>query len=179
MYGTTIVDIAVVKDKTEQKDTGVQADWLVTDAPLNGYGIDRLAVDAVGLGVGVVDALTKHGYKAQEYMSGARPDADIKLEDNENVPINFDNLRSQMIYLYARGIELGLIKHYVGCPFLKELHKEAMVHHYDTTDKVLRVESKDKIKVRLGTSPDLLDAVVMSLYVALRRERVGFRVRTA
>ncbi|SDO56965.1 hypothetical protein SAMN04515671_1362 [Nakamurella panacisegetis] len=52
-------------------------------------------------------------------------------------------------------------------------------HHFDTTDKVLRVEKKEKIKERLGFSPDLLDSVVMGLYVALRREKVTFRVRTA
>ena len=57
-----------------------------------------------------------------------------------------------MIYLYARGIELELIKHHVRCPYLKELPKEAMVHNFDTTDKVLRVEKKEKIKERRGFS---------------------------
>lgn len=178
LYGATIADIAIVKDKTEQKDTGEQADWLIADAGLSGYGIERLAVDAVGLGVGVVDGLAKSGYKCREYMSGAKPDPHIRLEDNDRVPVNFDNLRSQMIYLYARGVELGIIKHFAGCPFLKDLQKEAMVHNFDITDKVLRVESKDKIKVRLGASPDILDAVVMGLYIALRKH-VGFRVRVA
>ena len=176
LYGTTLADLAIVKDKTQQLDTGVQADWLVTDAPMSGYGLERLAVDAVGLGVGVVDGLAKQGFKAREFMSGAKPDPEVKLTDEDNIPLTFDNLRSQMIYLYARGIELGIIKHFVSCPYLKELQKEAMVHNYDTTDKVLKVESKDKVKARLGASPDLLDAVVMGLYVALRREKVTFRV---
>lgn len=183
LYGLTVADINIVKDKDEQKDTGEQADWLVTDAGGNGYGLEKLAVDAVGLGVGVVDGLAKQGYKAREYMSGAKPDPKIRLQLDENdktrIPLTFDNLRSQMIYLYARGIELGLIKHFAGCPFLKELQKEAAVHNYETTDKVLKVESKDKIKLRLGFSPDLLDAVVMALYVALSRSGTGFRVRRA
>ena len=155
LYGKTIADIAIVKEKDEQKDTSVQADWLIADAPISGYGIEKLAVDAVGLGVGVVDGLSKAGYTCIEYMSGARPDPDIKLLDDDNVPLNFDNLRSQMIYLYARGIELGIIKHLAGLPHLNALQKEAMVHHYDITDKVLRVESKEKIKVRLGGEPGL------------------------
>lgn len=178
LYGLTIADLTIVKDKTEVKDTADQADWLVADALASGYGIEKTAVDAVGLGAGVVDGLAKLGYRAREYMSGAKPDAHIKLQENGRLPVNFDNLRSQMIYLYARGVELGLIKHYSGCPFLKDLQKEAMLHNYEITDKVLRVESKDKIKARLGASPDLLDAVVMALYVALRRA-AGFRVRTA
>ncbi|MDE2100930.1 MAG: phage terminase large subunit [Patescibacteria group bacterium] len=178
LYGSTIADLTIVKDKTEQKDTAEQADWLIVDAGVSGYGIEKLAVDAVGLGVGVVDGLAKSGYRCKEYMSGAKPDPHIRLEDNDKIPINFDNLRSQMIYLYARGIELGIIKHFAGCPFLKDLQKEAMVHNFDITDKVLKVESKDKIKVRLGSSPDILDAVIMGLYVALRKA-VGFRVRVA
>ena len=169
LYGTTVFDLTIVKDKSQQIDTSVQADWLVVDAPKSGYGLERLAVDAVGLGVGVVDSLSKQGFKAKEYMSGAKPDPQIRLTDGDSIPINFDSLRSQMIYLYARGIELGIIKHYSGCPFLKELQKEAMIHNFEITDKVLKVESKDKIKTRLGSSPDLLDAVVMALFVALRK----------
>jgi hypothetical protein len=54
-----------------------------------------------------------------------------------------------------------------------------MVHNFKITDKVLSVESEDKIKVRLGASPDILDSVAMGLWVALRKEPVGFRVRHA
>lgn len=168
LYGTTLTDLRIMKDKTETVDTSVQADALVTDAVEFEYGLDNLVIDAVGLGVGVVDSLSKLGYYAHEFMSGAKPDPDVHLDDADNVPLAFDNLRSQMIYLYARGIELGKIKHFRGCPFLNELKKEAMVHHFDTTDKVLKVESKDKIKKRLGFSPDLLDAVIMAFYLALR-----------
>lgn len=168
LYGTTLVDLRVMKDKTETVDTSIQADNLVTDASEFEYGLDNLVVDAVGLGVGVVDSLSKLGYSPHEFMSGSKPDPDVRLANSDNVPMSFDNLRSQMIYLYARGIELGVIKHFRGCPFLNELKKEAMVHHFDTTDKVLRVESKDKVKKRLGFSPDLLDSVVMALYLALR-----------
>jgi hypothetical protein len=179
IYGKTIADLYIVKDKDQQIDTSVQADWLVTDARDSGYGLERTAVDAVGLGAGVVDGLAKQGFKVKEYMSGAKPDPLIRFTKDDNVPTNFDSLRSQMIYLYARGVELGVIKHFAGCPFLKELQKEAMVHNFEITDKVLKVESKDKIKTRLGTSPDLLDAVVMGLYIALKQEPIGFRVRTA
>ncbi len=168
IYGTTVADILIVKDKQQQIDTSVQADTLIEDASDNEYGLQNMAVDSVGLGVGVVDALSKQGYFVHEYMSGARPDPEVRLANNDSIPVNFDNLRSQMIYLYARGIELGIIKHFASCPFLKELQKEAMVHNFEITDKVLRVESKDKIKKRLGSSPDLLDAVIMGLYVALR-----------
>ncbi len=179
LYDLTIADLKVFKDKGVRVETSEQADMLAEDASINGYGVERLAVDSVGVGAGVVGDLIKLGLNPQEFMSGLAPDPEVRLPGDDDLPVHFDSLRSQMIYLYARGIELGLIKHHVSCPYLKELQKEAMVHHFDTTDKVLRVEKKEKIKERLGFSPDLLDAVVMGLYVALRREKVGFRVRTA
>lgn len=174
LYGTTVADIAVVKDKEDRIATDEQANWLISDALESGYGLEKLVVDAVGLGVGVIDGLSKEGYKAVEYMSGAKPDENIKLNEEDDIPLHFDSLRSQMIYLYARGVEQGIIKHYSGCPYLNELKKEAMSHNYEITDKVLRIESKDKIKKRLGSSPDLLDCVVMALYVALNRRSDKF-----
>ncbi len=168
LYGVTIVDLAVAKQKNQRVETPEQASWLVADAEENGYGIDNLAVDAVGVGAGVVGDLKALGYFPREFMSGAAPDPDISLPGDIDMPLNFDKLRSQMIYLYARGLELGIIKHFRGCPFLNELQKEAMVHNYDITDKVLRVESKEHIKKRLGYSPDLMDSVIMALFVALR-----------
>jgi hypothetical protein len=74
--------------------------------------------------------------------------------------------------------QLGTIKHFAGCPWLRELQKEPMVHNFEITDKVVKVESKDKINTRLFSSRDILDAVVIALYVALRNAKPTFRVRT-
>lgn len=167
-YGKVIADIRITKGENDQVDTSVQADILVDDAGEFGYGLDNLSVDAVGLGVGVIDALTKLGYHPTEYMSGAKPDPAIRLAAQDNTTLSFDSLRSQMVYLYAQGVERGIIKHFRGTPHLKELQKEAMSHHYEITDKTFKVESKDKVKKRLGKSPDLFDAVLMALFLALR-----------
>lgn len=169
LYGTTIADLAIVKDKSEHKELPLQAQWLSQDAEENSYGLERTAIDAVGLGIGMVDDLAKSGFHVVEFMSGARPDPDVRLSAQDDSSLNFDNLRSQMIYLYSRGVELGIIRHFTGCPFLKQLQQEAMQHNYEITDKVFKVESKEKIKKRLGTSPDLFDAVLMALYIALAK----------
>lgn len=167
LYGLTVADLTVVKPKNVRMETAEQADWLTEDAVESGYGIDNLAVDAVGIGAGVVGDLVTAGFSPYEFMSGLPADPDVALPDVET-PLNFADLRSQMIYLYARGLELGIIKHYRGCPFFKQLQKEALMHNFDVTEKVLKVESKKQIKKRLGVSPDLFDAVIMGLYVALR-----------
>ncbi|GAA1099828.1 hypothetical protein [Tsukamurella spumae] len=168
MYGLTVADLAVVKAKNERMETAEQAEWLEADAVDNGYGIADLAVDAVGIGGGVVGDLVTRRLHPFEFMSGSAPDPKVMLPGVAPAPLHFADLRSQMVYLYARGLELAIIKHYKGCPYLKELQKEAMMHNFDVTDKVLKVESKKQIKKRLGVSPDIFDAVIMGLYVALR-----------
>jgi len=167
-YGLVVADLTVVKDKDEQIELPDQAAWLMKDAEENDYGLANTAIDAVGLGIGMVDDLAKSGFYVEEFMSGAKPNPDVRLDVQDNSSLNFDNLRSQMVYLYARGVELGLIKHFKGLPFLNELFKEAAQHQFEVTDKVFKVESKEHIKKRLGFSPDLFDAVLMMLYIALR-----------
>lgn len=167
-YGLVLADLAIAKDKEVQMDLPEQAQWLLRDAEENRYGLDRAAIDVVGLGVGLYDDLTREGFNPGAYMSGAKPDPDIRLDVQAYSPMVFDNLRSQMVYLYARGVELGVIKHYKGCPLLTELFKEASQHQYEIDGKVFKVESKDHVKKRLGFSPDLFDAVLMWLFMALR-----------
>lgn len=167
-YGTTIADLTIVKDKHQTVELPDQADWLQKDAEESSYGLERTAIDAVGQGLGLVQDLRRAGFNVEEFMSGAAPDPDVRLDLSDNSSLTFNNLRSQMVYLYARGVETGVVKHFAGLPHLKQLQQEAMYHHFEVTDKVLKVESKEHIKKRLGQSPDLFDAVLMALYVALR-----------
>lgn len=167
-YGLALADLAIVKDKDVLMELPDQADWLKKDAVDNGYGIADAAIDAVGLGQGMVDDLARDQLFARAFKSGLSPDPDVFLEITDTSGLNYDNLRSQLGYLYARGVERGVIKHYKGCPFLNDLFKEAAMHQFEVTDKVFKLESKEHVKQRLGFSPDLFDAVLMWLYVALR-----------
>jgi hypothetical protein len=125
------------------------------------------AVDAVGIGVGVVDHARSKGIKVLEFISQARPVQTAK-EKKEGMPSRYADLRSQVIYEFSLGLERGEYKIYEGCPFRNELISEAMLHQHEIDGKILRVESKDKIKKRTGgTSPDILDAVVMGIYPKL------------
>lgn len=153
-YGNTLVDIQYFKDKEEQISTDDQALALIRYMTQNAVTKDHTAVDAVGVGVGVVDFMGSRGLKPLEFKSGSRP----------SLP-EYDMLRSEVIYYFARGLEKGTIKIYEGCPFRNELISEAMAHNHKTTDKVLAVESKKDVKKRTGSlSPDIFDAVVMGLW---------------
>ena len=108
------------------------------------------------------------GIIVKEFVSGATP-VKRKLPNGEMEQSKYDNLRSQVIWEFALGLEQGRYKIFEGCPFRNELISEAMAHLHEITGKVLSVESKEKVKERTGSlSPDIFDAVVMGLFPKLK-----------
>lgn len=165
-HGSTLADIQIVKDSDEFMSTDEQALQLIKYMTQNGVTPDHTNVDAVGLGVGVVDFMKSRGLKPQEFKSGARASSD-----------DYDMLRSEVIYHFSRGLEQGTIKIYEGCPFRNELISEAMAHNHKTTDKRLAVESKAEVKKRTGSlSPDIFDAVVMGLKQLVVKSTSGLQI---
>lgn len=159
-YGNTLVDVQIVKDKDDQITTDEQALWLIKYMTQNAVTRDHTNVDAVGIGVGIVDFMKSRGLMPQEFKSGASPTSP-----------EYDMLRSEVIYHFARGLEKGTIKIYEGCPFRNELISEAMAHNHKVGDKKLAVESKADVKKRTGSmSPDIFDAVVMGLRSQLLKD---------
>jgi len=157
-YNKTLVDIIIIKDSDQKITTDEQALQLIKYMTQNAITSHHVAVDAVGIGVGVVDYMSSKGIMVSEFVSGARPTDE-----------RYDNLRSQVIWEFSQGLEKGEIKIYEGCPYRNELISEAMAHNHNVSDKKLSVESKDKIKERTGgMSPDIMDAVVMGLFPQLR-----------
>lgn len=152
-YGNTLVDIQIFKAADEQKTTDEQGLALIKYITQNSVLAESTSVDGVGVGVGVIDFMRSRGLKVNEFVSGATPQSPT-----------YDNLRSEVIYRFAQGIEKGELKIYEGCPFRNELISEAMAHNHKIDGKKLAVESKDKVKERTGSlSPDIFDAVVMGL----------------
>lgn len=154
----TLVDIQIFKEKDEQIRTDDQAMMLIKYDTENSIIAAHQAVDGVGVGVGVIDHMASKGIMVKTFKSGAKPTVDT-----------YDMLRSQVIFVFAQGLEKGKIKIYEGCPYRNELISEAMIHLHKTTDKKLAVESKEEIKKRTGgMSPDIFDAVIMGLYPQLK-----------
>lgn len=156
-YGRTLVDIQIFKEKNEQITTDMQAMDLIKYMTQNAIVYKNQAVDGVGIGVGVLDHLHSKGIEVTVFKSGYKA---FKEEYND--------LRSQVIWSFAQGLEKGTIKIYEGCPFRNELISEAMAHQHKIDGKKLGVESKEDIKKRTGSlSPDIFDAVIMGLYPQL------------
>lgn len=148
--GAQLIDITILKDK-EDKITNTALARLYRDYCLNNQvGYENACVDAVGNGSGVVDYLHEKQFYVKEFLAGSKADG------------NYNNKRSETTHKLAQAFEKGEAKLLDSCPYLSELKKELTMQSYEVRDKVLMVESKDKIKQRLGMSPDVADAVMMA-----------------
>ena len=71
--GNTLIDIFIVKDKTQKITTDEQALTLIKYMTENAVVAENIAIDAVGIGVGVVDHMKSKGIIVKEFVSGATP----------------------------------------------------------------------------------------------------------
>ncbi len=133
------------------KDTSQVANELITFLNIEGISPDNCGVDTVGLGAGVYDSMNEKGFKAIEVISGAKPTTSTDKYE-------FNNLRSQMWWQFREDCKNGVI-----C--VNSTDEELLIDltspkYRIVREKVIEVESKDKIKQRIGRSPDKGDAVV-------------------
>jgi PBSX family phage terminase large subunit len=160
-HGRQLVDVTILKDK-EDKITNTALAMLFRDYCINNeVGYENACVDAVGNGSGVVDYLHDKGFYVKEFLAGGKADG------------NYNNKRSESTHQLAQDIEKGDVKLFDSCPYLSELKKELTMQNYEIKDKVLKIESKDKIKERLGMSPDIADAVIMAYSLQLQTDMIG------
>jgi hypothetical protein len=121
-------------------------------------GAQTIAVDVIGIGAGIVDALGDLGESVLSINSSSKPTS----QTNEK---KYYNLRAQM-WMEA-GDEFGK-----GCVCLGDDYvlggQLSSVKYKFTGNGKIQAEAKDDIKKRLGRSPDRADAFVMGLY-ALRQ----------
>ena len=129
--------------------------------------IDKWEADACfidgsgGYGAGVIDRLLQLGYTPIEVQFGG------KALDNR-----FTNKRTEMWWEMADWIKRGGM-----LPNLPGLRAELCAPTYDYANAAgkLELERKDKIKERIGLSPDLADALALTFaYPVTPRERNEF-----
>lgn len=134
--------------------------------PVEGH---QVRIDGVGLGAGTVDYCRKMKLPVREVISGARP-----------IPrpgplmasgFKFRDLRSQMWWEFREKLREGRfslnLRNAKGeeIPLPEKLVGDLAAPRYEISgDKVISVESKDDIKLRLGRSTDYGDAVVYAAF---------------
>jgi hypothetical protein len=126
----------------------------------------RVTVDGVGVGAGCVNELKRLGKGIHNFNSGDRPVAHSGEE-------RFFNLRAQAHWTLRVDLENGRI----AIPYDEELFADLLAITWGTRGGKIFVEEKEKMKKRLGRSPNKADALVMWNWGRQHRARpskVGF-----
>lgn len=134
--------------------------------PVAGFDV---RIDGVGLGAGTVDYCRKMRLPVREVISGARPIP--RPGPLMTSGFRFADLRSQMWWEFREKVREG--KFSLGLrnakgeeiPLPEKLVGDLAAPRYEISgDKIITVESKDDIKLRLGRSTDYGDAVVYAAF---------------
>ena len=114
---------------------------------------ENISVDTVGLGGGVLDALVDLGIYANDFIAGSSA-----TEFGPNPYSKYGNKRDESHWQLREDILAKEVEAINNVEFIKE----ATNINYNITEKVLKIESKDSFKKRMGFSPDYLDSAVIA-----------------
>ena len=176
--GDTIVDIRIYsKEDLEalcephEKQSPPYGDILAREtirmAQEESVGFEHIGGDVVGNGRAWYEGMTRRGWFVHEFRAGAKPQAGLYNADGQEIGVDYDMLRSQVYHQMALASERHQIAIYNGCPHVGDMRKELLLHRADQSAKILKVESKDLLKKRLGMSPDIADSVVIGFWLRL------------
>jgi hypothetical protein len=113
---------------------------------------------------GVVDNLRRDGLMVREVISGASP------VERVGSFFQFKNLRSQMWWEFREKIRMGLFS--LPNKVSERLVGDLSAPRYRIVGKVIEIESKDSIKVRIGRSTDDGDSLVYAAFDFPEKSRV-------
>lgn len=127
------------------------------------WGANLIAVDVIGVGAGVVDALNDLGENVLAINSSSKPTV-------ETAQKKYYNLRSQLHMeageKFAEGkVALKADEDYV-------LQGQLSSTKFKYANGRIQAESKEDVKKRLGRSPDRADAFIMGLHALDQAERL-------
>ncbi|MBQ3447776.1 MAG: hypothetical protein IJG37_09060 [Synergistaceae bacterium] len=132
-----------------QKDTRETAGLVRLHAQEN--ETQKIAVDEIGIGRGVVDSLEEEGFY----------DVGVNVAERATDPERYHNLRAELWYSFRELLDPD--KEPIALPPDDELLSElASVKYKLDARGAIQIESKEDMKKRLGHSPDRADAVVLA-----------------
>ena len=117
-----------------------------------------IGIDTVGVGVGTINAFVNEGITPIALQGGYLKR--VVEVDKEGKPLyQFRTLRDQMYWALREDLQAGKIcidLRQIGLSF-NQLKKELTAHRFISNATNIQIESKDKVKARLGKSPNLSD----------------------
>jgi len=168
--------------KTDAFDYGAYHGQFIIDyCTARGIPAQNVAIDGVGNGGSVIDYCNGKGFFVRTYKSGFTDGLEQIIDPN--TPTNskgevsgqkkYDNIRSQTYWNMARGFAGRTIRILETIPYRDELQKDLLAHTYTTNEKMLIVESKEKVKKLLHRSPDFSDAAEMGYWCSTLPKKGG------
>ena len=127
-------------------DTMEVASWVGSE--INRKNPDRVRIDEIGIGSGVVDRLKQMNH----YVDA------VNVSRKADKPELFQNERAAMFWRLREALEKGEISLPDEEALLAEL--SALRYSYDPKGRIV-IEKKELAKKRIGRSPDLADAVAL------------------
>ncbi len=117
---------------------------------------DRVRIDGIGLGAGLVDRLRQIGHTVEDVnVSERASDADLYV-----------NRRAEIGWEFRGALERGAVSLPSDDALIAEL--SAFQYDYDSKGRI-RLERKDKTRQELGRSPDKADAALLGFDAANKR----------
>jgi hypothetical protein len=142
-----------------------------------GIPANEYRIDAVGNGAGVADHLRARGMPVVDFIAGAKMierRVSEKRGEDWRLPAEslyeFKDLRSQAWYEFAQRLARGEFRinpddHPSIAARYKRLVQELLAVEIEVrNDRVLKIESKDDIRPRLGRSTNDADALIMAAF---------------
>lgn len=125
---------------------------------------ENIGVDTVGLGAGVFDLTRSSGFMINEINGGSRP------FEFRGEKWKFRNLRAQMHWYFREMLRNN--EFFIGIED-REFEEEALSVKYNiSSEKMISIESKERIKERIGRSTNKLDAVVYAAFIRILRDKL-------
>lgn len=152
---------------------------VLAEAKADGVEGRHIGVDSVGVGAGTVNELKWRGQRVRALNGGERAyqksdrerwrdeAEDDELPDSVMEEELYGNLRSQMWWQMRIDLQRGRL----ALPDDVELVRDLTTPTFETRGGKIWVESKEKLKERLGRSPDKGDAVVYWNWIRKREQR--------
>lgn len=125
------------------------ADELIEFAQRNGFTQQtcrHIAVECNGVGVGVRDMLKERGWQITEYVATHKS-------------------RSEGYYQMMLDMDSGNLKLFHETSGLDEVRKQLVAHTFEMDNQQPSVVKKDKLKQKIGHSPDEADSLMIANYV--------------
>ena len=149
-----------------------------TVSRLKALGVDKendmIAIDGLGIGAGLYQVLRNDKHKIKNVKFSGKAVDRVGLPVKDSTGINtFQNIRIAAYWALREALDPeSMAYRAIALPPDESLTQDLIAHEWSESLGVIRMkESKDKIRERIGRSPDGGDAVAIAWWVASTQTR--------